>query len=280
MKAINRFLKVTTAMVLLFSTISLLAQEENKVPKYITVMTTHWNMDYENFDLDTWKSVEKEYLEKVTMKNEYILGSSFYLHRYTDDSSELLYVQMFASWDAIDKYEKRNGELMSDASWSDDGSNIPFLKRKRSYYNDLQHADEIYEVGSGAKPFIESPTHDMICYVRKSHYAPVENWIQNEYKDLRNENIEIIKMNEYIKGYFTYIHSWGADRSEYIEVFFLDSMGDIEKMFDRNTALLKEEYPNDKALKERNKKLGKYFTGVHGDFIYTFVAGLDKPVKK
>ena len=58
-------------------------------------------MDYETED--SWEDIEKEYLNKVTMKNEYVMGSGFFVHRWTADNSELRYVQVFANWEAIDK---------------------------------------------------------------------------------------------------------------------------------------------------------------------------------
>ncbi len=50
-------------------------------------------MEYEDWDMDTWKAVEKEYLDKVTMKNEHLVGASMLLHKLTPDNSELLYVR-------------------------------------------------------------------------------------------------------------------------------------------------------------------------------------------
>ena len=97
--------KVSIALValLLFFNLSIIAQEDDapKRPMYVAITTMHWNMDYDGDD--DWIATEKEYKEKVTSKNEYIMGSGFYTHRYTADNTELMYVQTYASWEDIDK---------------------------------------------------------------------------------------------------------------------------------------------------------------------------------
>ena len=61
-------LKILTVLICLSIGIAghVAAQER---PMYLTVTTIHWNPDYENFSMDEWKAIEKEYFEKVTMKN-------------------------------------------------------------------------------------------------------------------------------------------------------------------------------------------------------------------
>ena len=274
MKTNKLFFMVITAVLLLCNSTIALAQEEAKVPQYYTVTTMHWNMDYEDFDMDTWKAVEKEYLDKVVMKNEHLMGSSIYLHHTTPDNTELLYVQVYESWDAIDKAAERNGELAKEA-WSDDEERKAYFKKRNAYYSNL-HSDEIYATMSGAK-VLQEPTKDMILYLRTSHFAFPEDGTLDEFKTLRSEfNEKVIHKNELIKGYYPGAHAYGADRTEFVEAFFFDSAADLDKMFDRNDELRKEAWPDEVARKERGKKVGKYFTGVHGDAIYTQVYGLSK----
>ncbi|MCK5441195.1 MAG: hypothetical protein KAJ23_04830 [Maribacter sp.] len=52
MKTTNLLLMVMTVGSLLLN-VETNAQEEAKEAKYYTVATFHWNMDYENFDMDT-----------------------------------------------------------------------------------------------------------------------------------------------------------------------------------------------------------------------------------
>ena len=274
MKTIKLFFIVITAVLLLCNSTNALAQEEAKIPQYYTVTTMHWNMDYDDFDLDTWKAVEKEFLDKVVMKNEHILGSSIYLHHTTPDNTELLYVQVYESWDAIDKAAKRNEELAKEA-WSNDDERKAFFKKQNAYYSNF-HSDEIYATMSGAKE-LQEPTKDMIMYLRKSHFAFPENGTMEEFNTLSSEYMEkIIHKNELIKGYYPGAHAYGADKTEFVEAYFFDSEADLNKMFDRNDELRKEAWPDGEVRKERGKKVGKYFTGVHGDAVYTMVHGLSK----
>ncbi len=203
------------------------------------------------------------------------MGSSIYLHHTTPDNTELLFVQVFDSWDAIDKATDRGTELAKEA-WSIEDGRKAFFKKQNAYYAN-GHSDEIYSVMPGTKLMKAPPTKDMILYLRKSHFAYPEDGSRKEFLELRKEYLEnVIYKNEFIKAYYPSRHFYGADGTEHIQAYFFDSLTDWDKMFDRNTELVKEAWPDDEARKERGKKVGKYFTGVHGDFIYTRVHGLSK----
>lgn len=277
MKTTNPFL---TTIILVFFLCSMTAtavqDEEPKIPKYLTVTTMHWNMDYEDFDMDTWKSVEKEYLEKVTMKNEHVLGSSFYLHNMTPDNTELIYVRTYENWADIEKAAERDTELGKEA-WPDEDKREAFYKKQSAYYSSM-HSDEIYSTLPIAKVIPPgSATKDMVVYVRTNHLAFPEDGSTEEIRGLMDENFDkIIKNNPLVKGYYTHRHVWGQDGTEMIEAYFLDSMTDLDKMFEGLPDLYKSAWPDEKEREARGKKIGKYFTGVHGDAVYTWVYGLSK----
>ena len=91
MKTTNRLINALILIVALDQ--SELCGRRKRSPQdqtYVTITKMHWNMDYEDFDMDTWKAVEKEYFDKVTNPNELIMGSGIYLHRFTPDNRELL----------------------------------------------------------------------------------------------------------------------------------------------------------------------------------------------
>jgi len=139
------------------------------------------------------------------------------------------------------------------------------------------HSDEIYATMSGAKPLSGAATEDMVCYVRRGHFAFPEEGSGKEFTELRNELLEnVTHKNEYIKAYYPSAHAWGADRTEYVEAFFVDSMDDLEKMLDRNGELFRAHWTDEAAREEFGEKNGKYYTGIHGDYIYTYVAELSK----
>ncbi|NNC49887.1 MAG: hypothetical protein HKO01_05070 [Flaviramulus sp.] len=275
MKTTKQFFTAIVLALLLFSSTTILAQDAPERPAFVTVTTNHWNMDKENFKMSEWKAAEKEYLEKVTMKNEFILSSAFYLHNMTADNTEFLTVQTFASWEDIGKFGARSAEL-EKAAWPDEAKRKAFLKNLNSYYSN-EHSDEIYAPISGAKLMTEKPTKDMILYLRKSHFAFPEDGSNEEFNNLRMEgNAGIVQKNEYVKAYYPNVHAWGSDKTEFIEAFYLDSVSDLDKMFERNGELMNETYPDNEASKAKGKAWGKYFTGVHGDYLYTFIHDLSK----
>lgn len=270
----NKLILMIT-LLLLSITMMIAQEEEQKEPEYITVTTMHWNMDQEDFDLDTWKSVEKEYLDKVTKKNEYIIGTSFYLHQFTADNTELVYVQSYASWGDIEKAGDRNDELGKEA-WPDEDARKAFFKKRNAYYAP-EHSDEIYATMSGAKPLTEDPGKDLTLYLQIRHFSFSEDGSQKEFEEMRKEYLEnVIHKNDVLIAYYPSVHAWGADRTEFVEAYLVESLGDIDKMFDKNTELLKAHWPDEAERKAAGKKARNYFTGVHSDFIYTYVSGLSK----
>lgn len=276
MKTTKQLFSAIVLALLLFSNTTILAQDDApEVQQFMTVTTNHWNMDKEDFKMSEWKAAEKEYHEKVTMKNEYIMGASFYLHNMTADNTEFLTVQNFASWEDIGKFGERSAELEKEA-WPDEAKRKAFLKNLGSYYA-KEHSDEIYAPIKGAKVMSEKPTKDMVCYVRKSHFAFPEDGTDEEFEKLRMEgNAGIVQKNEYVKAYYPNVHAWGSDKTEFIEAFFLDSLADLDKMFDRGDELMKETFPDTEENKAKGKAWGKYFTGVHGDYLYTWIHDLGK----
>lgn len=264
MKTTNQFFTAIVVMLLLFSTTIIFAQEEApKRPEYITVTKSYWNSENTS-TMDEWKAIEKEYLEKVTKKNEYIVGAGYYTHLMTENSNEVLYVQSYPNWEAIDKAGKRNSELEKEA-WPDEEARKAFLKKMNSAYS-IFHSDEIYATLPGAKLMEGEKTKDMVMYLRQSKLAFPKDGTREEFVSLRKKILEnVIYKNEYIKAYYPSIHAWGADRRDFNEAILMDSLGDLEKMFNRNTELMKEA-----LTEEEGKALGKYFKG-HGDYVYTAI---------
>ena len=272
MKTNNRLSIVIFTMLMFIST-TIFAQDEAKRPMYVVATTMHWNMDYEDFDMDEWKAVEKEYMDKVTKKNDLVMDASFYMHRFTADNTELMYVQTYASWDDIDKAADKNAEL-AKAAWPDETSRNAYFEKRNAYYAP-EHSDEIYATMAGAKVITEAPTKDMILYLRKSHFAFPKDGNNKEFDVGRKEYVEnVFHKNDLIKGYYPNAHAWGTDRTEFVEAFMIESMDDLDDMLKKNGELFSAHWSDEAARKEYGKKMGKYFTGVHGDYLYTMVHGI------
>lgn len=273
MRKSSRLLIVVIFILLLSS--SFLTAQEKQPQRYLAVTTLHWNMDMEDFSMDEWKAVEKEFTDKVTAKNEYILATNFGVHFMTADNTELVYVQLFNSWNDIDKSSKRNGELIK-AAWADETTREAFLKKRDSYYDDF-HSDEIYATISGAKPYMEEEDKEMLFYVRKSHLAFPDDGNGKEFKALREPFLkEVIHKNQFIKGYYPYVHAWGADKRDFIEVFVVATLADLDKALDESGKLNKARFNDEAKQKVAGKKMGKYFTGFHADYVYKSVPGISK----
>ena len=246
-------------------------------PTYITVTRYHWDLYGADLDLNVWKMGEQEYFDKVTSKNEYIRSSTYYLHRFTDDSSEILLIQSFNSWEDINNSAHRNSELELEA-WPDENNRQAFLKKLSSFYQ-LYHSDEIYATLPHIKPLTEfaTPEQDLLLYVRRSHFSKAGNGPDAEFESLQKLYVDkVFKKNEYIKGYYANIHAWGSDKTEFIEGFYVKSYADLDQMFFKNDELLAKAFENQDAKSRMYEDYASYFTGVHGDYIYVAVPEFSK----
>jgi hypothetical protein len=242
---------------------------------YITVTTVHFNMDNEDGTPEDWLALEKEFHEKVTMKNDYILKTTFLNHYFTADNTEAKLVRTFKNWADIEKFGEMNEKLAKEA-WPDSLAREAFFKKRDAYYVP-EHSDEILIPMDGAKPMNENPTESMIYMIQIQRFAYPEDGTMEEFKSLMKEyNDAVIQENPFIKAYFPERHRWGADSRDFVNVFVLSSFDDIEKMFDKNTELINAKWPDEEKRKAYFKKAGKYFTGHHADYIYSSVPELYK----
>jgi len=106
----------------------------------------HVNTQYSVNGLDsasraTRNALLKEYHEKVTMKNEYILHTWSLAHFMTEDSRELVSIYEVASWNDLPKSYDRDAELEKQA-WPDQKQRDDFMKRMGAYFT--HHKDAIY----------------------------------------------------------------------------------------------------------------------------------------
>ncbi|MFD1161005.1 MULTISPECIES: hypothetical protein [Hwangdonia] len=264
MKTTNQFLTAIVLALLLISPTTILAQDDApKGPEYISVTKMYWNKNYEGTP-EEWRANEKEYMDKVTKKNEYVIGAGYYTHLFTENSNEVLYVQSYPNWEALDKASARNSELEKEA-WPDEEARKAFLKKLNGAYS-IFHSDEIYATMDGAKHMEKAPEKDMVLYLRQSKMTYTQDGTFKEFQALRKKLLDgVIYKNEFIKAYYPSIHAWGADRRDMNEAIILESLGDLHKLFDRNVELMKEVF-----TEEESKAFGKYFKS-HGDYLYTII---------
>lgn len=232
---------------------------------YITVTTAHRSSD-PDVNFSDWLKTEKEYFDKVTMKNDLIIGSGFYFHYFTPDDSEINLVSVYKSWNDIEEANEVTTKLIEEA-WPDEEERKAFFKKQSKYYSNM-HSDEIYSSLPFKIDLIGESKEPLIFYVRVNKLGEGGDGFKEYFEN-------ITKKNSYIKGYWTHRHKWGADSRDAIEVFALENFSDLEKMFDENSKLIKEYWPDEEKRKEFFKEYNKIFSG-HGDFILTNVPELSK----
>ena len=116
-----------------------------------------------------------------------------------------------------------------------------------------------------------------ILLLRKSQFKFSPDGSQEEFMSTFKEYVEnVFHKNEHIKGYYPAAHFWGSDRREFLEAFLVDTMDDLDNMFDRNGELFEEHFNTDEMKKNMGDMADKYFTGIHGDYIYTIINELRK----
>ncbi len=276
MRNFKRRLSLILSIALLCN-MAVLAQEDSepKGPKFIVATTFHFNMDMEDATPKDWKAVEKELFDNVTTKNELIMGTNVLVHYFSADNTEVIFIAAYASWADIEAAQKRSGELVKEA-WPDEEKRKEYFKKRNSYYVDL-HSDEIYAIGSNGKQMVEKSTEPLVMYVQVSKLASSEGGTQKEFNELSKKyNEEVIQKNDFVKAYYPNYHSWGADRRDFLEAYVFTSLTDIEKSFKKNEELTKAAWPDEAKRKEFFKKMNKYYTGLHSDYIYHTVPELAK----
>ena len=241
----------------------------------VTVTKLHWNQENKNFSNDEWIATEKEFLDKVTKKNPFIVSSEVLMHSFTDDNTELLLVTMYEKWEDIEKAGDKDDELIK-AGWPDEKARNAYFEKRGQYYA-RNHSDEIYATIPGGKIPKGNFDKDMIYYVRVNHFDYPKEGTDKEFKDLQKQYFDaVINKNDLVKAYYPNRHAWGADNTQFTEVFVVDSLADLDSALNTNRELFRATWTDDAKRKAFNDKMGKYFTGKHSDYIYKLVHELSK----
>lgn len=242
------------------------APKEEFKPVFLTVTTGHWSTD-PNVDTSDWLKTEQEYFNKVTKKNDLIIGSGYYTHYFTPDNSEILFVSVYKSWEDIEKANDITSKLIEEG-WPNKEERDAFFKKQSSYYSPL-HSDEIYTSWPLSKPLNTASKEPLIYYVKKNTRGNGGGSGFKEYFD------NITMKNSFVKGYYTHGHRYGANSLDALEVFVFDKFSDIESSFDETAKLVKAHWPDEAKRKEFFEGYNKMFSG-HGDYIYQNVPELAK----
>ncbi|MRX68054.1 hypothetical protein SAMN06265349_105430 [Flavobacterium resistens] len=247
------------------------AQEKDaEKPVFITVTTLHRNLD-SKLKAKDWKAAEQEYFDKVTSKNDLIIGSEIITHYYTEDNTEIALVNVYRTWEDIEKANAVSDDLIKKG-WPDEKSRKAFFEKYDSFYTPV-HSDEIYQsvTSIGRKDYKDETKKPMIVYLRKSQLS-----MKGDSKKAKEFNDKITFKDPYIKAYYPLRHSWGSNSTDFLEVFYYDSLADMEKSSDKIDELIKSTWPNEKDADAFFDELEKSFTGKHSDYIYRNVPSVSK----
>ena len=275
-----KLLKHLWALALILTSLAtshLVAQAPTR-PQFVVLTKTHWNMNAENTpDMRAnWMSMEKEYLDKVTKKNDYVFSTALLTHYYTADNSEVIQVHTYKTWDDIEKAQMKFDEL-EKAAWPDEAKRNAFMdKLDNSYEN--RHSDNIYATLDGAKLRNED-TNDssLVVYMQIRYLAYPEDGSNAEFEKLRMEyNQKVIQKNPHILSYYPMRHAWGQDNREFVNAYVVKSLCDVEALNEAWPGLIQAAWPDEAQRKAFFDKYDKYFDGVHGDYIYTMIPALGK----
>lgn len=264
-------LKGITSVMLCLAFLPALVWAQN-APQYLVVTRVHVKPN-PDFTVDQWKAHEKEYFDKITAKNDMIVGTNVLVHYYTNDNSEVLFTSSYRTWEDLEKADVKNEEL-AKAAWPDEAQRKAFFDKQRSFYT-TEHSDEIRSILPNTKPFTGTTEH--VYYVRTKRRAFPADGKSEDFTKLMNEyNQNVTLKNSLLKGYYPSRHQWGADSRDYTEAYVFSSASDMEKAADENEKLEKAYWPDEAKRKEFFKKFNGYFDGWHGDAVYKHVPELRK----
>lgn len=279
MKIYYKLLAGLLTVLVLQTSISFAQEEkvEDQKPPIIIKTIAHANFDYKEGSYKDWLAIEKEYFDKVTSKNEYLMGTNVLQHMYTEDNSEVLFIRVCKDWGDIEKAAQRDGELAKEA-WPEKEERSAFFKKQSMYYTNM-HSDEIYQAIEGGKYMddAEERKESHVYYTRISHMEYPEDGEPGELQKLYKEYIEnVTHKNPLVLAYYPYTHLYGSDSREFVEVFVVKDLADIEKSADKIGELVEAHWPDVEERKAFFKKYSNYFSGWHADYIYQNIPDLMK----
>ena len=236
----------------------------------------HRNLNFKNATFDKWLELEKNYLDKVIRKNEYILQRDVFGHYMTEDNTEVLFVQLYKRFEDIEKAENRNTELEKEG-WSEVKKSQDYFDYMGQYF-DNKKSTEIFITVPGIKEDSSVVGKSLFYQLRVNHLAFPKGGTEAEFSKLNEEFLKkAVYNNKYIKEYYPFVQVLGSDKRQYIEVTAVESLGELENAFKEIDEFLYEPKAGDEAKhKIFIESYFKYFSGFHADYIYKSVPELRK----
>jgi hypothetical protein len=271
---VQSFTLVLTILITSFS-FTHKAQAQSHEKHYIKITKLHRDLNV-NMSMDKWIELEKDYLNKVIMKNEFILQRDVLNHYMTEDNTEVIFIQKYKTWGDIELAEKRSKELEKKI-WPDSNKRNVYLNELGQYFNKHQ-SDEIFITVPGMKEDTGIAAKSLFYQMRVNHLAFPKDGTEEDFLKLNDTFlIKSVYNNHYIKGYYPFVQVWGSDKRNYIEVTAVASLNDLENAFKKIDEFLYEPKKEDEAKHHTFiANYFRYFTGFHADYIYKSIPELKK----
>tara|TARA_B110000503_G_scaffold83499_2_gene127443 strand:+ start:2073 stop:2885 length:813 start_codon:yes stop_codon:yes gene_type:complete len=259
----SKLLILGTILLTLFWNMTIKAQEKTS-PVFIVITTIHKTQPVDEAEL---QKIEQEYYDKVTSKNELIIGSEILHHFYTTNSAEILFINVFKTWEDIEKANAITEALVLKG-WPNKEERSAFFDKKDSFYT-TYHSDEILksQPWAGQKYLKTDSEKPVLVYMRVSQLS-YANQGEGQWKAIKEYNEKVTLKNPYVLGYYPSRHYWGSDSRDYMEGFMYNSLSDMEAANAKMLALIEAAWPDEKERKAFMDTMGKAFTGIHGDYVY------------
>ena len=270
----NKISSIIPLLVLfLWSTIVFSQHKKEKLESlYVTMITLH---GVEGSDFDEWLKVEKEYFDKVTSKIDIMLNHEVLVRYYSNDLSEVKVINVFKSWSDIE-YVNEVRETLIQKAWPNEADRKAFFQKQNSFYTNY-HSDEIYVTTNLSKLMPESEKasikNPMVYYIDTNILSDQDN--KDAYKLYEEYLDAVVYKNSYIKAYYPFRHYWGADSREFLEIYVVNSLSNLEKAMEMDQTLF-ELYIPDKVKRKEFLKTYRSTVSAHKDDLYKNVPALSK----
>jgi len=271
----NNKISVIFSVIVLFlmgAIVSAQHKKENFESKYATIITLH---GVAGADFDAWLKVEKEYYDKVTSKIDIIRGHEILVRYFGNDISEIKVINVFDNWNDIEYVNNLRESLIVEA-WPDKDERDTFFEKQNSFYTNY-HTDEIYMTSTLSKMMTASEKaslkNPMVYYIDTNILSDNDN--SNSYKMYEEYLNAVTYKNSYIKAYYPFRHYWGSDSREFLEIYVVNSLSNLEKAIEANKKLFEMHMPDKAKRKEFLDTYRKTVSG-HKDGLYKNVPSLSK----
>ena len=239
---------------------------------YVTMITLH---GAEDVNFDEWLKVEKEYFDKVTSKIDLIVEHEVLIRYYSNDLSEIKVVNVIKNWNDIEEINYIREGLIEKA-WPNREDREAFFKKQNSFYTNY-HSDEIYvttslskKMSASEKASIKNP---MVFYIDTNILS--DHGEKDAYKLYEEYLNAVTYKNSYIKAYYPFRHYWGSDSREFLEIYVVNSLANLEKAIETDKKLFELHMP-DKAKRKEFLKTYRKTVSSHKDELFRNVPALSK----